>query len=99
MMRNLRRWPADQIMEPVPDSLAVCEFDCRAVECLHGGWTRGQYRLCHDGGRLESRLLRPKGACQSRPDEGTVMSPGDGPDRWPWDQDRPISARRAGVTP
>jgi hypothetical protein len=72
MMRKLQRWLADQIVRPVPDRLAVCEFDCRATECRHPAWTRCEYRVRRDSGQLQAWLPRPAAARRSRPDgEGT----------------------------
>ncbi len=38
-------WLKDQIVEDVPDSLALCEFDCRKQPCRMGEWERCERRL------------------------------------------------------
>jgi hypothetical protein len=48
MMWHRRRWPAEVIVRPALDRLPVCELDCRAVECRHSAWTRGEDRLRYD---------------------------------------------------
>jgi hypothetical protein len=45
MIRNLWRWLQGQVVQDVPDSLAVCEFDCRSTACRRGEWERCEHRL------------------------------------------------------
>ena len=36
--RKAKRWLKDQIVEDVPDRLALCEFGCRKQQCRMGEW-------------------------------------------------------------
>jgi hypothetical protein len=51
MIRTVWRQFVDQAVQDVPGSLAVCEFDCRAVDCPPGAWAWCAHRLA----RLEPR--------------------------------------------
>jgi hypothetical protein len=44
MIRNLWTWLHAQMVQDVPDRIAVCEFECRAVTCQRGEWERCLYR-------------------------------------------------------
>jgi hypothetical protein len=43
--RNAKSWLRAQIVEDVPDSLALCEFGCRKQQCRIGEWERCKRRL------------------------------------------------------
>jgi hypothetical protein len=45
MIGDLWRWLQGQMVQDVPDSLAACEFDCRALSCRRGDWERCMHRL------------------------------------------------------
>jgi hypothetical protein len=45
MVGSLWRWLQGQLVQTVPDSIAVCEFDCRALACRRGEWERCERRL------------------------------------------------------
>jgi hypothetical protein len=68
MMRRLPRWLAAQIYRPVPDRLAVCEFDCRATDCRQGAWAHCEHRVLRDHGQLYAGLPRP--TATRRPPDG-----------------------------
>lgn len=44
MIRNLWNWLQGQMVQDMPDSIAACEFDCRAPVCRRGEWERCAYR-------------------------------------------------------
>lgn len=41
---RLGRWLRDQVVQEVPESLAVCEFDCDRPDCRTGDWERCERR-------------------------------------------------------
>ncbi len=43
--RKAKRWLKDQLVEEVPDSLALCEFGCRKQQCRMGERDRCERRL------------------------------------------------------
>ncbi len=45
--RKAKRWLKDQLVEEVPDSLALCEFGCRKQQCRMGEWETCERRLQH----------------------------------------------------
>jgi hypothetical protein len=45
--RLLGQWVA-----PVPAEIAVCEFDCRKNQCLHGEWASCERRVSKAAGEL-----------------------------------------------
>ena len=44
MLDTFLQWLFKFVPE-VPDSIAVCEFDCRKTECLMGHWAHCERRL------------------------------------------------------
>lgn len=44
MISRLMRW-LFQIVTEVPGEIAVCEFDCSKLECLHEDWANCPRRL------------------------------------------------------
>jgi hypothetical protein len=42
---RLARWVGSQIGQRVPEDLAVCEFDCRAITCSWADWRECPRRL------------------------------------------------------
>ena len=42
--RKAKRWLKDQLVEEVPDSLALCEFGCRKQQCRMRAWETGERR-------------------------------------------------------
>jgi len=43
--RKAKRWLEGQLVEDVPDGLALCEFGCRKLQCRMGEWEQCQRRL------------------------------------------------------
>ena len=46
MLRKLLHWMV-HLATPVPDDVAVCEFECRKRDCLMGDWERCERRRRH----------------------------------------------------
>jgi hypothetical protein len=44
-LRRLWHWIKDQVIQDVPKSIAVCEFDCRKGQCTMGEWKTCENRL------------------------------------------------------
>jgi hypothetical protein len=44
MIRNLWTWLQGQMVQDVPETLAVCEFDCYRPACWRAEWERCAYR-------------------------------------------------------
>jgi hypothetical protein len=59
MTRNLWRWLQGQMVQDVPDSVTVCEFDCRPVSCRRGEWERCEHRLRGSAIGLRHRMPWP----------------------------------------
>ncbi len=53
MIRNLWRRLRDQVVQEVPASVSVCEFDCGALACREGDWER-----CESRSQLSTAGLR-----------------------------------------
>lgn len=51
------QWIKDQIVQPVPEQDALCEYDCRKGQCSEGEWADCDRRLHKAAGELypESR--------------------------------------------
>lgn len=58
MIRNLWRRLQGQAAQDVPDSGAVCAFDCRPTACRRGEWERGEHRLRDSTAGLRHRMPR-----------------------------------------
>ena len=43
--RKANRWLKDQIVQDVPQDIALCEFECRKGQCLMGEWESCERRL------------------------------------------------------
>jgi hypothetical protein len=39
------KWIKSQIVQPVPESDALCEFDCKINDCTFGRWVECERRL------------------------------------------------------
>lgn len=61
LLARFWRWLRDQIIQPVPQESAVCEFDCRKQQCSMGEWANCDRRLNKAAGELmpPSKELRP----------------------------------------
>ena len=58
-VRNAKRWLGDQLIEDVPDSLALCEFGCRKQQCRMGEWEQCERRLRHLQGLRKWKASHP----------------------------------------
>ncbi len=43
--RKAKHWLMDQLVQDVPDDLALCEFGCRKQQCRMGEWEHCERRL------------------------------------------------------
>ena len=59
MIRNLWNWLHGQMVRDVPDSVAACEFDCRAATCRRNDWERCPYRRWAQAVGPVQRAQRP----------------------------------------
>jgi hypothetical protein len=46
------QWFKDQWIREVPEEFALCEFDCRKLQCFEGEWATCDRRLSHASGEL-----------------------------------------------
>lgn len=44
-LRALLHWLRDRVVQPVPDKVAGCEYDCREPDCGAGDWESCPKRL------------------------------------------------------
>jgi hypothetical protein len=44
-IESLWQWLKSQFVQTVPKDIAVCEFDCRELQCLEGEWETCEKRL------------------------------------------------------
>lgn len=51
MGAHILRWLKQQV-EDVPDDLALCEFDCRKVQCTSDEWATCERRINRAAGEL-----------------------------------------------
>jgi hypothetical protein len=58
MIRELRSWLRDQVVQDVPHTSAACEFGCQSVTCLRGEWEHCARRFTYCYCAL-ARGLRP----------------------------------------
>jgi hypothetical protein len=59
MIRTLWTWLLGQMWQDVPETLAVCEFDCRTPVCRRGEWDRCAYRQWAQSIGVAPRAPRP----------------------------------------
>jgi hypothetical protein len=45
VVRKAKRWLKEQIVQDVPEDIALCEFDCRKGQCRVGEWESCERRL------------------------------------------------------
>ena len=50
--RNLWNWLRQQFVDDVPEGDALCEFDCRKLQCTEGEWEVCDRRLHRAAGEL-----------------------------------------------
>jgi hypothetical protein len=46
------RWLRDEMVEDVPEDIAICEYDCRKRQCVMGEWEVCDRRLNQAAGEL-----------------------------------------------
>jgi len=50
LLKRVWQWFKDQWIREVPEEFALCEFDCRKLQCLEGEWDTCERRLSHASG-------------------------------------------------
>ena len=45
LVHGVKHWLTDQVIQDVPEDLALCENDCRKLQCLMGEWESCERRL------------------------------------------------------
>ena len=58
MIQNLWSWLQGLVIQDCPESIAVCEFECRAPTCLRGEWERC-YRRRRQADGLGQQVAEP----------------------------------------
>ena len=51
-LRNIWDWVAGQVIGEVPEDSALCEYDCRKLQCTEGEWETCERRLQRAAGEL-----------------------------------------------
>jgi hypothetical protein len=46
-MISLWQWIKDEIVQDVPEEIALCEFDCNKAQCTQEQWLACSRRLAH----------------------------------------------------
>ena len=54
--QRLADWVLNQIIQDVPEDIALCQFDCRKGQCSHGEWETCERRLSRAGSELMPAL-------------------------------------------
>jgi hypothetical protein len=73
MIRRLWSWVRPLVIQDCPETIAVCEFDCRTPTCLRKEWEGCAYRRRHQRDGLErapSWPSRPSAGSGGRADRG-----------------------------
>jgi hypothetical protein len=52
VLHNAFGWLMNEIVQDVPEPIAVCEFDCRKTQCTFAEWASCERRLKKAGGEL-----------------------------------------------
>jgi hypothetical protein len=52
VVRRAWTWFANELIQDVPEELALCEFDCRKPKCTYGEWSSCERRLRKAEGEL-----------------------------------------------
>jgi len=62
LSHRVKRWLQNQLIQDVPDDIAVCEHDCRKPQCSMGEWETCERRLSflRDIRRYQRDLRRQK---------------------------------------
>jgi hypothetical protein len=56
-LRKLSEWALCAIIQDVPESFALCEFDCRKGQCRQSEWATCERRLNRAQGELMPALV------------------------------------------
>lgn len=51
-VRELWYWLRSQFVQPVPDEVSLCEFDCQKLQCTMGEWETCDRRISKAAGEL-----------------------------------------------
>ncbi len=51
-------WIKSQIVQEVPDDIALCEFDCSKEQCCMGEWETCERRLEYEALKLKNATAR-----------------------------------------
>lgn len=57
LFRGFRRWVRNQVIQGVPDGIALCEFDCRKQQCTVKEWAACNRRISGASGELKPPAL------------------------------------------
>jgi hypothetical protein len=57
LFRRFRRWVRNQVIQDVPNSIALCEYDCRKQQCTTEQWAACERRLSGASGELKPPAL------------------------------------------
>lgn len=49
------RWLANELIQDVPEHIALCEFDCRKPQCTYSEWLNCERRLKKAGELMPAR--------------------------------------------
>ena len=52
ILRNISDWVSRQFIREVPESDALCDYDCRKLQCREGEWETCERRLRRAAGEL-----------------------------------------------
>jgi curli biogenesis system outer membrane secretion channel CsgG len=52
VLHNAFGWLMNEIVQDVPEPIAVCEFDCRKTQCTFAEWASCERRLKKAAGEL-----------------------------------------------
>jgi len=56
---RLWQWIKNQVIQPAPDDITICEFDCRKQQCALGEWQSCDRRLTKAAGELMPQRRDP----------------------------------------
>ncbi len=54
---RFRRWVSNQLIQDVPDGIALCEFNCRKQQCTVKEWAACNRRISGASGELKPPAL------------------------------------------
>ena len=85
VVRKAKHWLREQVVQDVPEDIALCEFDCRKGQCRMGEWESCERRLedLQDVRRWKTRKAKceqpspSKATIEATSDSGTGHRQGD----------------------